>query len=175
MKMSNGPISDQRDRSADSSRHQSLMGQGQEAEGVDSKLLDNIWTSDAVILRLRGGGASKLRKQARKRKFDQLGLKDHSSGRQSATGLGGAEPLRPLESLHLDEVLSKQKSRVSLKMASELRETSEKTSGIDPSAQQSLLKKASRFIVFIGSLPFELCSPLEADDLACRELTIHCH
>lgn len=175
IKMPNGPINDQRDCSADSSRHQSLMGQGQKVEGVDSKLSGKIWTGDTVILRLRGGGASKLRKQARKRKFDKLGLEDHSSGRQSASGLEGGEPMRPLESLHLDEVLYKQKTRVVLTMTPDLRGTSEKTNEIDPSAQQSPLKKASRFIVFIGSFSIELRSLLEADDLNCRELTIHCH
>lgn len=175
MKMPNDPINDQRDCSADSSRHQSLMGQGQKVEGVDSKLSGKIWTGDAVILRLRGGGASKLRKQARKRKFDKLGLEDHSSGRQSASGLEGGEPMRPSESLHLDdEVLSKPKSRVAVTMAPELKGTSEKTNEIDPSAQQSPLR-ASRFIVFIGSFPIELRSLLEADDLTCRKLTIHCH
>lgn len=160
MKMSNGPINDQRDWSADSSRHQSLMGQGQKVEGVDSNLSGKIWTGDAVILRLRGGGASKLRKQARKRKFDKLGLEDHSSGRQSASGLEGGELMRPPESLQLDEVLSKPKSRVALTMAPELKRTSEKTNEIDPSAQQSPLKKASRFILFIGSFPIELSSLL---------------
>ncbi len=175
MKMSNGPINDQRDCSADSSRHQSLMGQGQKVESVDSKLSGKIWTGDAVILRLRGGGASKLRKQARKRKFGKLGLEDYSSGRQSASDLEGGKPMRPSSSLHLDVVLSKPKSRVALTMAPELKGTSEKTSEIEPSAQQSPLKKASRFIVFIGSFPIELRSLLEADDLTCRELTIHCH
>lgn len=154
MKMSNGPINDQRD-CADSSPHQSLMGQGQKVEGVDSKLSGKIWTGDAVILRLRGGGASKLRKQARKQKFEKLGLEDPSSGRQSASGLEGGELMRPSEPLQLDELLSKPKSRVALTMAPELKGTSEKINEIDPSAQQSPLKKTSRFIVFIGSFPIE--------------------
>lgn len=151
------------------------MGQGQEVKGEETKLLGKIWTGDAVILRLRGGGASKLRKQARKRKFDQLGLEDHSSGRQSASELREEETMRPLKTLHLDEVLSKRKSGDALTMAPELRETSEKTSEINPSAQHSPLRKASRFIVFIGSFPIEFCSLLEADDLNCREPTLHCH
>ena len=175
MKMSNGPMNDQRNCSADSARFQSLMGQGQKVQGVDSKLSGKIWTGDAVILRLRGGGASKLRKQARKRKFDKLGLEDHSSGRQSASGLEGGEPMRPSQSLHLDEVLSKPESRVALQMAPELKGTSENANEIDPSAQQPPLKKASRFIVFIGSFPIELSSLLETDDLTYRELTIYCH
>lgn len=149
--MSTGPIDDQRD---DSSRHQSLMGQGQEVESVKKKLLG----------RHRGRGASRLRKQARKRKFDQLGLKNHEPGQQSTSGLGEGKTMRPLESLHLDKVLSKSKSGDALTMAPELRETHEKTSGIDPPAQQLPLKKASRFIVFIGSFPIELHSLLEADE-----------
>lgn len=168
-------MNDQRNCSADSARFQSLMGQGQKVQGVDSKLSGKIWTGDAVILRLRGGGASKLRKQARKRKFDKLGLEDHSSGRQSASGLEGGEPMRPSQSLHLDEVLSKPESRVALQMAPELKGTSENANEIDPSAQQPPLKKASRFIVFIGSFPIELSSLLETDDLTYRELTIYCH
>lgn len=174
MKMSNGPINDQRDCSADSARYQSLMGHGQKVEGVDSKLSGKMWTGDAVILRLRGGGASKLRMQARKRKFDKLKLEDHNSNQRSASGLEGGEPIRPSQSLHLDEVLSKPESRVALKMAPELKGTNEKTNGIDQSAQQPPLKKASRFIVFIGSFPIEL-GLLETDDLTRRELTIHCH
>lgn len=155
MKMLNGPINDQRDCGDDSSPHQSLMGQDQKVEGVDSKLSGKVWMGDAVILRLRGGGASKLRKQARKRKFDKLGLEDHRSGRQSASGLEGGELMRPSEPLQLDALLSKPKSRVALTMAPELKGTSEKTNEIDPSAQQSPFKKASRFIVFIGSFPIE--------------------
>lgn len=143
--MSNGP-----------SRHHSLMGQGK------------IRTGDAVKLRLRGGGASRLRKQARKRKFDQLGPKNHDTGRQSVSRLEEGKTMLPLESLNLDEVLSKPKSGDALTMAPKLRETSEKTSEIDPSTQRSPLKKASRFIVFIGSVPIELYSLLEADDFNCR-------
>lgn len=175
MKMSNGPINDQRDCSADSAHYQRFMGHLQKVEGVDSKLSGKIWTGDAVILRLRGGGASKLRKKARKRKFDKLGLEDDSPGRKSASGLEGGEPMRPSQSLHLDEVLFKPESRVALKMASELQGTSEKTNEIDQSAQQPPLKKASRFILFIGSFPIELSLLLETDDLTRRELTIHCH
>lgn len=145
--MSNNPINDQRDCGADPSPHQSLMGQGQKVEGVDSKLSGKICTGDAVILRLRGGGASKLRKQARKQKFEKLGLEDHSSGLQSASGLNGGELMLPSE--------PKPKSRVALTMAPELKGTSEKINEIDSSAQQSPLKKASRFIVFIGSFPIE--------------------
>lgn len=147
--MSTGPIDDQRDCSADSSRHQSLMGQGQEVESVKKRLSG------------RHRGASRLRKQARKRKFDQLGLKNHEPGQQSTSGLGEG---KTMQSLHLDKMLSKSKSGDALTMAPELRETHEKTSGIDPPAQQLPLKKASRFIVFIGSFPIELHSLLEADE-----------
>lgn len=160
--MSTGPVDDQRACSADSSRHQSLMGQGQE---VKTKLLGKIRTGEAVNLRHRGGGVSRLRKQARKRKFDQLGLKNHEPGRQSNSELGEGKTMRPLESLNLDKVLAKSKSGDALTMAPELREAHEKTSGIDPPAQQLPLKKASRFIVFIGSFPIELRSLLEADEL----------
>ncbi|MCJ1342979.1 hypothetical protein MMC31_001168 [Peltigera leucophlebia] len=152
--MSNGQVNDQRDCSPDSSQQQSLMGQRQEVEGVETKLRGKIWTGDAVVLRLRGGGSSRLRKQARERKFDQLGFKNHDSGQLSASELKEGKTMRPLESLHLEEVLSKPKSGDTLTMAPGLRETSEKTTEVEASAQKSAFKKASRFIVFIGNLPF---------------------
>lgn len=155
MKMSNGQGNDQRDCSPDSSQQQSLMGQRQEVEGVETKLRGKIWTGDAVVLRLRGGGSSRLRKQARERKFDQLGFKNHDSGQLSASELKEGKTMRPLESLHLEEVLSKPKSGDTLTMAPGLRETSEKTTEVEASAQKSAFKKASRFIVFIGSFPIE--------------------
>lgn len=157
MKMSNGPINDQRDCTADSSRHQILMGQCQEVETVRTKLMGKTWTGDAVVLSLRGGGSSRLRKQARKREFDQLGVKSHDTGRQSASESGEGKTMRPLGPLHLEEVLSKPKSGNALKMAPELRETSETKREVEASAQKSSFKKASRFIVFIGSFPIELC------------------
>lgn len=155
--LNGGPINDQRGCSADSSRHQSLMGQGQEVECVETRLMGKIWTGDAVVLSLRGGGSSMLRKQARKRKFDKLGAKSHDTGRQSASELEERKNMRPLESLHLEEVLSKPKSGDALTMAPELRETSEKTGEVEAPAQKPSFKKASRFIVFIGSFPIELC------------------
>lgn len=156
MRMLNGgPINDQRDCSADSSRHQSLMGQVQEVEGVETRLMGKIWTGDSVVLSLRGGGSSMLRKQARKRKFDKLGVKSHDTVRKSASELEEGKTMRPLES---------PKSGDALTMAPELRETSEKTSEVEAPAQKPSFKKASRFIVFIGSFPIELCLVLSADD-----------
>lgn len=146
-------------------RHQSLKGQTQGVEGEETKLMGKIWSGDSVILSLRGGGASRLRKQARKRKFKQLALNNHDTGQQCASEFEGGKTIRLLKSLHLDEVFSKPKLGDDPTRTPELREMSEKTSEVEPPAHKSSFKKSSRFIIFIGSFPIGLYLVLEADDL----------
>ncbi len=110
-------------------------------------------TNDSPILRLRGGGASGLRKEARKRKFAQLGQKSHQSREGAALEEGRKKPERPSKISRREEPVPEQKvEHASTEMSQQEPSTTELP------AQDITSKKAPRFIVFIGSSPWVLAS-----------------
>lgn len=106
---------------------------------------------DLRTLKLRGGGASARRKEARKRKFKQSGLESARS--LSVTGLkvvsGAIQPhMKPPDQ---EEIQSESYMKITSQVTSEKVKPNTRTKQAE--VETLTLKKAQRFIVFIGSFP----------------------
>ena len=101
------------------------------------------------ILRLRGGGASQLRKALRKRKFDHLELETN----QSSEILDLEVHNKVIEHLSQSPHRADRPVESNLNRASECASSPKDQDGneTEPSMQKSGSDKAQRFIAFIGS------------------------